>query len=744
MALVGPLLAVVVLTAAPAGVKAGELPWPKWLVAGVVAAAGVLVAVWTPLVKARTDALAARTTREAEREAQAEAALGRLPTLKRKALLVRDMNDRALLGIHEAIPLPTDSDSDNTLSAELPTYVPRDIDADLRAALEARSRTGGFVLLVGPAASGKTRCAYEAIRAVLPHWRLLMPPDGATLNEMVAGDADLKHSVVWLNETQNFLAGEDCLKASMVRRLLADTTKPVILIGTIWPTFYDQLRIRVTTADEESEGGHAFDKDARGILELARRFSLGKWSDQEWDRAKEMQSVDPRIRQASLHRGQTGLTQILSAAPELVHRWEQAETPFGQAAITAAVAARRCNHPENMPIAIIEALAKEFLTDFQRATAKEDWLTDALMWACRPVHHSGGIAPLQAYGKNMGQIDGYRVSDILVDHKSKSAPIPDGQIAPDIWETLAESATPQACLLIGMGAYSAGVLGVARSAWERAANTGNAEAMAPLGVLLHNEGDAEGARTWWQQGADAGNTGAMTALGAMLHDEGDVEGARTWFIRASNAGNANAMTNLAGVLYHQGDTEGARTWWQQAADEGDADGTAALANFLYDQGDTEGARTRWQQAADEGNTQAMANLGVLLANKGDIEGARTFYTRASNAGNANAMTSLGMLLSREGDAEGARALWQQAADEGNTQAMTLLGIALDREGDAEGARALWQQAADEGNTYAMTVLGVALDREGDTEGARALWQQAADEGNDMAAQALRGFIEVEE
>ncbi|MGW0794017.1 tetratricopeptide repeat protein [Streptomyces sp. NPDC002692] len=737
-------MAVVVLTAAPAGVKAGELPWPKWLVAGAVAAAGVLVAVWTPLVKARTDALAARTTRKAEREAQAEAALGRLPALKKKTLLVRDMNDRALLGIHEAIPLPKGSNSDTTLSTELPTYVPRDIDADLRAALEARSRTGGFLLLVGPAASGKTRCAYEAIQSSLPHWNLIMPPDGATLNELVSGDADLKHSVIWLNETQNFLVGADRLKASTVRRLLADTTTPIILIGTIWPTFYEQLRSGAATTDEESEGGQALNKDAGEILELGRRFSLSKWSDQEWDRAKEMQSIDPRIRQASLHRGQESLTQILSAAPELIHRWEQAETPFGQAAITAAVAARRCNHPQNIPIAVIGALAKEFLTDIQCAAATENWLSDALTWACTPVHNSGGIAPLQAYGKNMGQIDGYRVSDILVDHKSTYGPILDQEISPAIWETLVKSAAPQSCLPIGIGAYLADLHEVAKSAWERAASSGNTEAMAPLGVLLHNEGDTEGARAWWQRAANGGNTGAMTALGAMYRDDDEFESARTWFIRASDAGNTNAMVNLAGLLFAEDDVEGARAWWQQAATEGDADGAAALAKFLYDQGDIEGARTLWQQAAEKGNAAAMTNLGVLLSNEGDIEGARSLYIRAKDAGNASAMTSLGLIISKEGDTEGARTLWQQAADKGNTHAMTLLGVTLDGEGDTEGARTLWQQAADKGNTYAMAVLGFVLSKEGDVEGARAWWQQAASEGNAMAIQALHDIDKVEE
>ena len=72
LALIGPLIAVVVVTAAPAGVQAGELPWPKWLVAGLVAAGGVLVAVGTPLLKVRTDALATRATGVAERAEQAE------------------------------------------------------------------------------------------------------------------------------------------------------------------------------------------------------------------------------------------------------------------------------------------------------------------------------------------------------------------------------------------------------------------------------------------------------------------------------------------------------------------------------------------------------------------------------------------------------------------------------------------------------------------------------------------------
>ncbi|MGW1758971.1 hypothetical protein [Streptomyces mirabilis] len=496
-ALIGPLLAVGVLTAAPAGVKAGELAWPKWLVAGVVAAGGVLAAVWTPLVKARTDALAARTTRSAERDAQAEGALNRLPTRKGKIPLVADVTDRGLLGIHEAIALPVGSAAAHGLSEELPTYVPRDIDADLRTALEVRSRTGGFVLLVGPAAAGKTRCVYEASQTVLPHWRLVMPGDAATLTELVTSRADLKHSVLWLNEIQEFLSGADRLKASTVRQLLADTARPVILIGTLWPTAYEQLRTPVAGLTSDGEEGEDLNRDAREVLDLARRFSLGHWSDREWQRAEELMSVDPRIAEAARHRGKTGLAQTLAAAPELIHRWEQADDPFGQAVITAAVVARRCGHPAVLPVPVLEALAQEFLDSTHRATANEGWLDEALAWACRPVHHGGGIAPLQASGEVIGHVDGYQISDILVAHETPSVPVSAQEITARVWERLVELAAPEACLSVGTTAYFAGMTAQSVAAWERAAGGGSTVAVFNLGNVLSEQGDTEGARTWY-------------------------------------------------------------------------------------------------------------------------------------------------------------------------------------------------------------------------------------------------------
>ncbi|MGW1268321.1 SEL1-like repeat protein [Streptomyces sp. NPDC002491] len=736
LGLIGPLLAVVVLTATPAGLKAGELSWPKWLVAGLVAVGGVLLAVWTPLVKARTDALVARVTRATERDAQAEGALSRLPALKGKIPLVKEVTDRTLLDIHEAIPLPTDSLDNPGLSAELPTYVARDIDAELRTNLEARRRTGGFVLLVGPAAAGKTRCAYEAIRAVLPSWRLFMPGDAATLTDLVTSEADLKHSVVWLNETQNFLAGSDRLKASTVRRLLADTARPVILIGTIWPTTYEQLRTPAPRTDSDTGATEDLNRNAREVLDLARRFSIGTWSDQEWARAEELASIDPRIGQASRHRGQTGLAQILSAAPELIHRWEQADNPFGQALITAAVVARRCNHPDVMPEPLIAALAQDFLTGNQRATADEGWLAEALAWACSSVYHSGGIAPLQAIGESVGQVDGYQVSDILVDHTAPSAPISEQQITSRVWRRMAELAAPEACLAIGTRAYFTSMKAEATIAWRRAADVGDIQAGANLGVLLHEQGDVEGACTWYTRAAEAGHTDAMYDLGIILVEQGDDEGARTWWTRAADNGDTSAMYNLGVLSRYQADEVSARTWWTRAADNGYSKSMYNLGILLHEQGNADGARTWYTRAAEAGHTDAMCNLGRLLHEQGDTEGARTWWTRAADDGDTSAMYNLGVLSRARGDDEGARTWLTRAANSGDTSAMYNLGNLVRDRGDTEGARTWYTRAADNGHTKAMYNLGRLLHEQGDTEGASTWWTLAAAAGHTNAAAAL--------
>lgn len=755
------VLVVAGLTAVPGVVKAVHLPSPGWTVPIVLAVAGVLLGLWKPLLSARSDVLATRIKSRADRESRAMDALRALPTRKDKVLRVEEVTSRAVLDIHKAIPLPAGA-AGIGLSDELPEYVARDIDADLRTYLTARSTTGGFALLVGPAAAGKTRTAYEALRQVLPDWRLLMPATGAEANELAAVGADLSHSVIWLNETQDFLTGSTPLSAATVRRLLADTARPVILLGTIWPDRYDQLRgmpdapgsrsVGHLAADSQStEGGQSLvgaeagqpsespGHNARDVLNQARPFAVSGFSGAEWERTAELARRDPRLALAAAHReSRMGMTQILSAAPELIHRWEQADNPYGKAVLTAAVTARRCGHPDTLPNSVLQALASHFLTGTQRATATATWFDDALEWACRPVHHAGDIAPLLPHAKIIGHIDGYRVTDILTHHLAPTSPAqPPDRLSHDVWDTLMATVTEDACNSVGYAAYVNNQLPQATAAWTRAGEAGHTEAMFNLGVLLFDQGDNDGARIWWARAAEQGHTGSMRAVGALLHRQGDTDGARTWYTRAAEGGHIESMGALALLLSDQGDTDGARTWYTRAAEGGNTVAMTVLAVLLKEQGDTDGAHTWWTRAAEGGNTLAMTYVGLQQHDLGDTDGARTWWTQAANAGHADAMVKLGALLRREeGDTDGARSWWTQAANAGDIDAMFNLAVLQYEQGDTDSARTWWTHAAEGGNTLAMVNLGVLQYEQGDADGARTWWTRAAERGDATAASSL--------
>lgn len=83
------------------------------------------------------------------------------------AVRVREARPR-LLGVHASIQV-------DPAASELPAFVPRDFDTDLRTAVNAAAEQGGFVLLVGGSSVGKTRALFEAVRAELSEWWLVHP-----------------------------------------------------------------------------------------------------------------------------------------------------------------------------------------------------------------------------------------------------------------------------------------------------------------------------------------------------------------------------------------------------------------------------------------------------------------------------------------------------------------------------------------------------------------------------------------
>src|SRR5260370_4532350 len=182
----GLVLLALLAVIAPAVLHRGHFGWPTWVGVSVAAAAAVLAGLGRRILDAVFDWPLATFNSFLE----GSRVIRKVPGYRTQ---VRESTDRIVLNIHPAIPLSANAPSG--LSDEFPLYVERDIDADVRAWIKSRSSRGCLIILVGPAASGKTRLLSEGFRDELPDWRLLRPHSEQS-NALVAAKANLGRSVV--------------------------------------------------------------------------------------------------------------------------------------------------------------------------------------------------------------------------------------------------------------------------------------------------------------------------------------------------------------------------------------------------------------------------------------------------------------------------------------------------------------------------------------------------------------------
>ena len=324
-----------------------------------------------------------------------------------RAMLRVGEADPRRLGVHAAISVPGVPDE------VLPEYVPRDADAaefGVRAKVAAAAQRGGFVLLVGGSSVGKTRCAAEAVTALLPDWWLVHPSGSGEVAALA--QAPSPRMVVWLDELQRYLDGEHALTASVVRALL-DAPHPVVIIATLWPDWYAAY---TTLPPPGNPDLHARERE---VLELAAAIRIGpEFSAAEHDRAAAAAARDPRLRVALEATGY-GLTQTLAAAPQLVARWQDAMTahPYAWAVLTAALDATRLGARAPLSTDLLRAAAPGYCTSQQQAEAPGNWFEQALDYATSRLH--GAAAALSPTGASMGQVAGYIAADYLIQYASR-------------------------------------------------------------------------------------------------------------------------------------------------------------------------------------------------------------------------------------------------------------------------------------------------------------------------------------
>ncbi len=195
---------------------------------------------------------------------------GRLPR-------VADVEDLIEIGVHPAAPTAGSAHS-YSAAARVPPFVRRDRSDDIEEAL----RTHRFVLVVGESTAGKSRAAFEAVKAVLPNAVFVMPDpsEPESVRTAVAALRQPPQSVVWLDDIERYLG-----TGGLTLRLLRELTglDGVVIVATI--RAHERARftdVRTAGAPESGDGARAL---GAGLHVLAKAHEIRlerRWGKERW------------------------------------------------------------------------------------------------------------------------------------------------------------------------------------------------------------------------------------------------------------------------------------------------------------------------------------------------------------------------------------------------------------------------------------------------------------------------------
>ncbi|MFG2481125.1 hypothetical protein [Streptomyces fagopyri] len=287
----------------------------------------------------------------------------------------------------------------------LPTYVLRAHDRLLRARLAAAiddAAAPTLLVIRGGSCTGKTRTAFEAVRATVPDdFQLLAPADAQGLHAVLEADAIGPRTVLWLNEAQNYLTGQhgEAVAAALLRRL--DGAGPLIMQATLWPEYEKALTSAPTPGNTDPH------RHARDLLAQAARVDVPpNFADDLRAVSVAADGGDSSLAIAAVA-GSVEITQALAAGPDLIDDYEHPVGLTGawaRALVSTAMDAHRLGATSSLPHAFLKAAAPGYLTEQERAAAHADWFDDALARAralvkrttsaLQDVPHSTGMGPL--------------------------------------------------------------------------------------------------------------------------------------------------------------------------------------------------------------------------------------------------------------------------------------------------------------------------------------------------------------
>jgi tetratricopeptide (TPR) repeat protein len=675
-----------------------------------------------------------------------------------------------------------------SIGGSLPAYVMRQHDILLRAAVHPGSAVNRLIVLRGGSSTGKSRSAFEAVRAQLTTWRVDYPRSVGVLVQRL--DSGVRpQTVLWLGELRGYAqsrAGQDAL--ARLGDLLGQAGE-VIVITTVWPEFWDRytrdpdpetpepstgLRDLLQALPQLSDASEAEDVDpaAGGVLDVPDKFTsadLGR----AHDLVRRTRDVAlQEVIEVAAHAGAADeIAQYSAGAADLLSHYDgPGADPYGRALITAAMDASRLGLSAPFPLRVLTRSAEGYLTGRQRATAPRGWQYAAIGYASRPLrgalHALEPVPPKRGFG-----VAGYRLADYLDQYGRQQR----GSllVPPQLWDALAaEVSGAEERLRLAHEAEARGLNRLATQLAASAVEAGDAEAMQLIARQWIRMGSMTKAIAWYRTSiaADPGDGSAAGRLADLIEQLGDEEEAdrlraaarppetlaRTITAilrgtratagedesrRRAEAGDATAMLSLGDLLHADGKDDEAARWYERTTRSGQQEGVWKLADLLEGQGKDDQAAALLRTYAEAGNREAMWRLHELLDRHGHAEEAFTWIQRQADLGNPVALVLLGSRLLHEGAEEEAERLYRVWAEEkAEPAAMWYLAELLARTGRLPEA-ITWFQRSYQDSMFGMNALVDRLEELGCIEAAEAPLQARADKGDPAALDHLARLFE---
>ncbi|MGW9428743.1 hypothetical protein ACWHA1_12355 [Streptomyces decoyicus] len=623
------------------------------------------------------------------------------------------------LGVHHAA---ADAEGD------LPPYVERQIDKDLRARISRIPRTGEPILIVGDSTAGKTRAVFEALRECFSGHQVFAPYDGHDLVSSLPSLVESRGAcVLWLDNLERYIGPEGL--TPQVLGLLRRTRVPIL--STMRAEQYRQIFPSVTHDASNSDDERV--SLGRRTLEQIHVVVLPRlWIPEEIERARQVDDI--RVQGAVAFSTHYGVAEYLAAGPRLYQEWVLAWgpgiNPRGAALVAAAVDCVRAGITHAVSRELLVRMHETYLTRVGGAALRPETIDEAFDWAT--CLRFGVTSLLMPAAEHPGR---FKVFDYIADEFMRSNASQD--IPHSSWRSVLEfSKEENSTYLVGLAAETSGETEIAEEAWRESANRGSGKALVHLGLLYLNTDRESEAVEAWAKAADAGEDLAYVPLGIWYSSNGDTDKAVELFRKGTESGDIFAIRGLAIAL---GPAEEAERWWLKLIEmECGAKDRHDLAAY-YDSTDRKDlARENYRQAAEEGLVASMNNYAVMIVDD-DAKEAEKWFRLAHQGESLEATTNLARLLVDRAKEVEAEALLKGAVESGYYMASSLLGALHHKQGKSGEAKADWIRGVENGDEWSIYNLALYYEREDFADNAVELYREIAD-FNDDAAQNLGSIL----